>query len=32
MPDMIQKQFYRIEKGDHISYFGEIVDAYVIED
>ena len=32
LPEAIQKQFYRVEKGDHISYFGEIVDAYVIED
>lgn len=32
LPEAIQKQFYRIEKGDHISYFGEIVDAYLIEE
>ena len=32
LPDMIQRQFYRIEKDDHISYFGEIVNAYVIEE
>lgn len=32
LPDGIRRQFYSIDQGDHISYFGEIVDAYVIED
>jgi flavin reductase (DIM6/NTAB) family NADH-FMN oxidoreductase RutF len=32
MPEVIRKQFYSMEQGDHISYFGEIVDAYVIEE
>lgn len=27
----LRKQFYTIEKGDHIAYYGEIVAAYVIE-
>lgn len=32
LPDVIRRQFYSMDPGDHISYFGEIVDAYVIED
>ena len=32
LPDVIRRQFYSVDPGDHISYFGEIVDAYVIED
>lgn len=32
LPDEIRRQFYSMETGDHISYYGEIVDAYVIED
>ena len=30
--DEITRQFYTIEKGDHICYYGEIVAAYIIED
>lgn len=30
--DEITRQFYTIETGDHICYYGEIVAAYVIED
>ena len=26
------QQFYTIETEDHITYYGEIVDAYIIED
>lgn len=32
LPDAIRKQFYSVDPGEHISYFGEIVDAYLIED
>lgn len=32
LPDVIRRQFYSMDPGDHISHFGEIVDAYVIED
>ena len=32
LPDVIRSQFYSRETGEHISYFGEIVDAYVIEE
>ncbi len=28
----ITREFYTIEKGDHICYYGEIVAAYIIED
>ena len=31
LPESIRKQFYSIEKEDHISYYGEIVAAYLIE-
>lgn len=30
--DEITRQFYTIETGDHICYYGEIVAAYIIED
>lgn len=30
LPENIRKQFYSIEKEDHISYYGEIVAAYLI--
>ena len=30
--DEITRQFYTIETGDHICYYGEIVSAYIIED
>ena len=30
--DVITRQFYSIEKDDHICYYGEIVAAYIIED
>ena len=30
--DVITREFYTIEKGDHICYYGEIVSAYIIED
>jgi len=30
--DEITHQFYTIETGDHICYYGEIVAAYIIED
>ncbi|MBQ6156669.1 MAG: flavin reductase [Bacteroidales bacterium] len=30
--DEITRQFYTIETGDHICYYGEIVASYVIED
>lgn len=30
--DEITRQFYTMETGDHICYYGEIVAAYVIED
>lgn len=32
LPEVIREQFYSIDECEHISYFGEIVDAYVIED
>lgn len=32
LPDEIRSRFYSREPGEHISYFGEIVDAYVIEE
>lgn len=28
----IRNRFYRIEKGDHTAYYGEIVGAYIVED
>ena len=31
LPEDIRKQFYSIEKEDHISYYREIVAAYLIE-
>ena len=30
--DAITRQFYTMETGDHICYYGEIVAAYIIED
>ena len=30
--DEITRQFYTMETGDHICYYGEIVAAYIIED
>ena len=30
--DEITRQFYTMETGDHFSYYGEIVSAYIIED
>lgn len=32
LPEEIRRHFYSMEPGEHISYFGEIVDAYVIEE
>lgn len=32
LPEAIRKQFYSVDQCDHISYYGEIVDAYVIEE
>ena len=32
LPEAIRKQFYSVDSGDHISYYGEIMDAYVIEE
>jgi flavin reductase (DIM6/NTAB) family NADH-FMN oxidoreductase RutF len=32
LPEEIRKQFYSVETDDHISYYGEIVAAYMIED
>ncbi len=32
LPEEIRKQFYSIETGDHISYYGEIVAAYMLEE
>ena len=32
LPEEIRRQFYTIETEDHITYYGEIVDAYIIED
>ena len=31
LSEELRKQFYTIEQGDHIAYYGEIVAAYVIE-
>ena len=30
--DVITREFYTMETGDHICYYGEIVAAYIIED
>lgn len=30
--DEITRQFYTVETGDHICYYGEIVSAYIIEE
>jgi hypothetical protein len=32
LPEEIKKRFYSVETFDHISFFGEIVDAYIIEE
>ena len=32
LPESIRKKFYSIEKSVHITYFGEIVAAYIIEE
>lgn len=32
LPDEIRRQFYTVETGDHVAYFGEIVAAYIIEE
>ena len=32
LPEEIKKRFYSVETYDHISFFGEIVDAYIIEE
>ncbi|MBR1761887.1 MAG: flavin reductase family protein [Eubacterium sp.] len=32
LPDEIRRQFYSIERSEHISYYGEIVAAYMIEE
>ena len=32
LPEDIRRRFYAVEAFPHIAYFGEIVDAYVIED
>ena len=32
LPDDIRSKYYSMETGDHIAYYGEIADAYVIED
>lgn len=32
LPDEIRRRFYSVETQDHISYFGEIVAAYIIEE
>ena len=32
LPDAIRRKFYRIEADDHISYYGEIASAYIIEE
>lgn len=32
LPDDIKAKFYTIETADHISYYGEIVAGYIIED
>lgn len=31
LPERIRERFYYIESEDHISYYGEIVSAYIIE-
>ena len=32
LPEAIRKQFYSVNSGDHISCYGEIMDACVIEE
>ena len=32
LPEEIKKRFYSVETYDHISFFGEIEDAYIIEE
>lgn len=32
LPEVIRRQFYTVEKEDHIVYYGEIAAAYIIED
>ncbi len=32
LPETIRRQFYTIETSEHISYYGEIVAAYLIEE
>lgn len=32
LPEIIKKQFYTVETEEHISYYAEIVDTYIIED
>jgi hypothetical protein len=32
LPEDIRRQFYTIETSEHISYYGEIVAAYLIEE
>ena len=32
LPETIRRQFYRIEKEDHITYYGLIESAYIIEE
>lgn len=32
LPEEIKKRFYSVETFDHISFFGKIVDAYVIKE
>ena len=32
LPDVIRKQFYGVEPYDHVTYYGLIEAAYIIED
>ena len=32
LPERIRGRFYNVEKDDHVSYYGEIVSAYILED
>ena len=32
LPESVRRKFYLIENDDHISYYGEIVSAYLIEE
>ena len=32
LPEEIRQQFYTVETGDHVTYYGEIVAAYMLED